>query len=89
MQYSYAIQSGQLRLNESLCSCAEGEDAVVLMPEWKPFRQADFARVRALMRMPALSGGRIIYDCAELSAQGFLYHGIGRPVAGHCKVTSA
>jgi UDPglucose 6-dehydrogenase len=87
--YSHAIQSGQLRLSESLYTCVEGADAVVLVTEWKQFRQPDFVRIRGSMRMPVLFDGRNIYDCAELSAQGFLYHGIGRPVAGHCKVTAA
>lgn len=87
--YSHAIESGQLRLSESLYSCAEGADAVVLLTEWKQFRQPDFTRVRGVMRMPVLFDGRNIYDCVELSGLGFLYHGIGRPVAGHCKVTAA
>ncbi|MBX8607492.1 UDP-glucose/GDP-mannose dehydrogenase family protein [Pseudomonas cichorii] len=87
--YCGAVQSGQLRLSESLYSCVEGADAVVLLTEWKQFRQPDFIRVRGLMRMPVLFDGRNIYDFAELSAHGFLYHGIGRPVAGHCKVTAA
>ncbi|MEG5263296.1 UDP-glucose/GDP-mannose dehydrogenase family protein [Pseudomonas sp. JDS28PS106] len=87
--YPDAVAAGQLRLCESLYSCAEGADAVVLLTEWKQFRQPDFVRVRGLMRMPMLFDGRNIYDCAELSAHGFLYHGIGRPAAGHCKVTAA
>lgn len=87
--YPDAVGNGQLRLCESLYSCAEGADAVVLLTEWKQFRQPDFVRVRGSMRMPVLFDGRNIYDSAELSAHGFLYHGIGRPVAGHCKVTAA
>ncbi|RMQ47620.1 UDP-glucose 6-dehydrogenase [Pseudomonas cichorii] len=87
--YCGAVQSAQLRLSESLYSCVEGADAVVLLTEWKQFRQPDFIRVRGLMRMPVIFDGRNIYDFAELSAHGFLYHGIGRPVAGHCKVTAA
>jgi UDPglucose 6-dehydrogenase len=88
-RYPDAIAKGQLRLCQSLYSCAEGADAVVLLTEWKQFRQPDFVRVRGSMRVPVLFDGRNIYDCAELSAHGFLYHGIGRPVAGHCKVTAA
>lgn len=87
--YSHAIKSGQLRLTESPYSCVEGADALVLVTEWKQFRQPDFNRVRGLMRMPVVFDGRNIYDAMELSAQGFLYHGIGRPVVGHCKVTAA
>lgn len=88
-RYGDAIGRGQLRLCESLYGCAQGADAVVLVTEWKQFRQPDFIRIRASMRMPVLFDGRNIYDSAELSARGFLYHGIGRPVAGHCKVSAA
>lgn len=88
-QYFRAIQTLQLRLHESFYSCVEGANAVVLVTDMKQFRQPDLARIRGLMRMLVLFDGRTIYDFAELSAQGFLYHGIGRPVAGHCKVTSA
>lgn len=87
--YRDAIQRGQLRLHESLYGCAEGADAAVLVTEWKPFRQPDFIRIRGAMRSPVIFDGRNIYDGVELSARGFLYHGIGRPVAGHCKVSAA
>ncbi|QCI13278.1 hypothetical protein E6B08_18730 [Pseudomonas putida] len=41
------------------------------------------------IRMPAIFDDRNIYDPFELSTLGYLYHGIGRPRAGHCKVTAA
>ena len=87
--YPQAVASGQLRLSEDPYSCVEGADALVLLTEWKQFRQPDFIRVRGLMRMPVLFDGRNIYDPSELSTLGYLYHGIGRPRAGHCKVTAA
>ncbi|WP_295475560.1 UDP-glucose/GDP-mannose dehydrogenase family protein [uncultured Pseudomonas sp.] len=88
-RYPDAIGNAQLVLCETLYGCAQGADAVVLVTEWKQFRQPDFLRIRGAMRMPVLFDGRNIYDRAELSGHGFLYHGIGRPVAGHCKVTAA
>src|SRR5690606_38631896 len=84
-----ALASGQLRLMEDPYACVEGADALVLVTEWKQFRQPDFLRVRGLMRMPVLFDGRNIYDPLELSTLGYLYHGIGRPPAGHCKVSAA
>lgn len=87
--YPQALASGQLCLSESPYTAAEGADALVLVTEWKQFRQPDFLRVRGLMRMPVLFDGRNIYDSRELSALGFLYRGIGRPVAGHCKASAA
>ncbi|MGE7989733.1 UDP-glucose dehydrogenase family protein [Pseudomonas sp. NPDC089554] len=87
--YPEALASGQLRLGEDPYACVEGADALVLVTEWKQFRQPDFRRVRGLMRMPVLFDGRNIYDPFELTELGYLYHGIGRPQVGHCKVTAA
>ncbi|OPE59582.1 hypothetical protein BTW15_13755 [Pseudomonas syringae pv. tomato] len=47
------------------------------------------SRVRQFYAHAAPFDARNIRDCAELSGCGFLYHGIGRPVAGHCKVAAA
>jgi UDPglucose 6-dehydrogenase len=88
-RYAQALASGQLKLGESPYTAVEGADALVLVTEWKQFRQPDFRRVRGLMRMPALFDGRNIYDSLELSELGFLYRGIGRPVADHCKASAA
>jgi hypothetical protein len=46
--YPDGLGKGQLRLGESLYSSAKGADAVVLLTEWKQFRQPDFVRVRGL-----------------------------------------
>lgn len=87
--YPQALASGQLQLGDDPYACVEGADALVLVTEWKQFRQPDFRRIRGLMRKPVLFDGRNIYDPSELSTLGYLYHGIGRPQAGHCKVTAA
>ncbi|MGG5870684.1 UDP-glucose dehydrogenase family protein [Pseudomonas peli] len=88
-RYSQAIASGQLRLSTSPYSVVEGADALVLVTEWKQFRQPDFVRIRSVMRMPVLFDGRNIYDAAQLAELGFLYRGIGRPALGHCKASAA
>ncbi|UTW07867.1 UDP-glucose dehydrogenase family protein [Pseudomonas benzenivorans] len=88
-RYGQAVASGQLRLSESPYSVVEGADALVLVTEWKQFRQPDFTRVRALMRMPVVFDGRNIYDGRQLAELGFLYRGIGRPVLGRCMVRAA
>lgn len=88
-RYAPALETGRLLLTESPYTAVQGADALVLVTEWKQFRQPDFARIRGLMRMPAVFDGRNIYDSLELSGLGFLYRGIGRPVAGHCKASAA
>jgi UDPglucose 6-dehydrogenase len=88
-RYGAEVESGQVRLSESPYSAVEGADALVLVTEWKQFRQPDFVRIRGLMRMPVLFDGRNIYDGKQLAALGFLYRGIGRPGLGHCNVSAA
>lgn len=89
MLYAQAVERGQLRLSESPYHVAEGADALVLVTEWKQFRQPDFARIRGLMRLPVLFDGRNIYDAKQLDELGFLYRGIGRPAFGRCMVSTA
>jgi len=53
-------------------------DAMVLVTEWKPFRQPDFNAIRKLLKQPVIIDGRNQYDPKSLRAQGFDYSGIGR-----------
>jgi UDPglucose 6-dehydrogenase len=55
-----------------------GADALVVVTEWNEFREPDFARIRSLMRHPAIFDGRNIYDPKVLRDAGFHYEGIGR-----------
>jgi len=50
----------------------------VVVTEWNEFREPDFARIKGLMRTPAVFDGRNIYDPRVLREQGFHYEGIGR-----------
>lgn len=88
-RYSMELQRGQLSLTDSPYNAAQGADALVLVTEWKQFRQPDFARIRSSMRMPVLFDGRNIYDAKQLVELGFLYRGIGRPQQGSCMVSAA
>jgi UDPglucose 6-dehydrogenase len=56
----------------------EGADALVVVTEWNEFREPDFARIKSLMRHPAIFDGRNIYNPKFLREKGFHYEGIGR-----------
>jgi UDPglucose 6-dehydrogenase len=56
----------------------QGADALVVVTEWNEFREPDFAKIRSLMRRPAIFDGRNIYDPRLLRDLGFHYEGIGR-----------
>lgn len=88
-RYPSAVEAGQLVLSESPYAVTQGADALVLVTEWKQFRQPDFPRIRGAMRMPVLFDGRNIYDAEQLAESGFLYRGIGRPASGSCKASAA
>ena len=53
-------------------------DALVVVTEWNEFREPDFAKIRSLMRHPAVFDGRNIYTPEVLRDLGFHYEGIGR-----------
>jgi UDPglucose 6-dehydrogenase len=64
---------------ESAYDCAESADALVIVTEWEQFRALDLARLRDLMATPVVVDLRNIYGAEELSRQGFIYLGVGRP----------
>ncbi len=54
-------------------------DALVIVTEWNEFREPDFARMRKLMKNPAIFDGRNIYNPQQIRAHGFEYQSMGRP----------
>lgn len=56
----------------------EGADALVIMTEWKQFRQPDFRKLAAALKDKLIFDGRNIYDPAIVANYGLRYVGIGR-----------
>ena len=56
-------------------------EALVIHTEWHPYRNPDFARMKAAMSVPLIFDGRNLYDPADVAKHGFEYHSIGRPTA--------
>ncbi|MFH1857774.1 MAG: UDP-glucose/GDP-mannose dehydrogenase family protein [Candidatus Omnitrophota bacterium] len=59
---------------------ARKADCLVLMTEWKEFRQLKRARLKSLMSHPVIVDGRNLFDPAQMKKAGFRYYSIGRPV---------
>jgi UDPglucose 6-dehydrogenase len=68
----------ELQLHEDPYSAIDGAEALVLVTEWKLYRQPDFARIKELMKHPLILDGRNQYNPAKLTNIGFAYRGIGR-----------
>jgi UDPglucose 6-dehydrogenase len=70
----------KIRLCESAIELAAGADALVLVTEWRQFRDLDLAELRRVMATPILVDGRNLYSPEAAMAAGFDYTGVGRPV---------
>lgn len=57
-----------------------GTDAMILVTEWKQFRQPDFSTMKKIMKHSVIFDGRNQYDPAKMRDMGFEYHCIGRNV---------
>ena len=66
---------------DSPTEALQGADALLVVTEWKEFRNPDFDAIRSLLKEPLIFDGRNLYDPAQLRQLGIEYQGIGRPVA--------
>ncbi|GAB3128186.1 UDP-glucose dehydrogenase family protein [Novispirillum itersonii] len=58
----------------------DGADVAALVTEWNQFRNLNLAKVKALLKEPALIDLRNVYSPQDMAAAGFRYESIGRPV---------
>jgi UDPglucose 6-dehydrogenase len=79
-----AIEQGKIVFCSDQYEALDGADALLLVTEWKQFRNPDFDRMKRRMRSAIIFDGRNQYDPQEMAEQGFEYFGIGRGAAlGH------
>lgn len=72
-----ALQTGRLRFCEDHFQALDGADALVLVTEWKQYRQPDFDAMKTRLKAPVIIDGRNQYDGRRLRGQGWIYAGIG------------
>ena len=72
------LESRQLSFSTDAYEALEGADAMLLVTEWKQFRNPDFDLLKRKLRTPIIFDGRNQYDPADLKDLGFEYYGIGR-----------
>ncbi|MCM2283308.1 MAG: UDP-glucose/GDP-mannose dehydrogenase family protein [Desulfobacula sp.] len=72
------FETGPLIFESNQYQALENTDALILVTEWKTFRQPDFNLMAGTMRNRIIFDGRNQYDPEELCEAGFEYHGIGR-----------
>tara|TARA_R110002020_G_scaffold29239_1_gene92386 strand:- start:55317 stop:56690 length:1374 start_codon:yes stop_codon:yes gene_type:complete len=77
--YPAQIAQKQLLLMNEPYLALRDADALVLVTEWKQFRQPDFSSMKKQMHRPLIIDGRNQYDPSQVRAHGFEYAGVGRP----------
>ncbi|MDR2431690.1 MAG: UDP-glucose/GDP-mannose dehydrogenase family protein [Candidatus Margulisbacteria bacterium] len=55
-----------------------GADALLILTEWREYREPDFTRLKKELKTPLIFDGRNIYSPALMREQGFAYYSIGR-----------
>lgn len=60
----------------------DGAEALLLVTEWKEFRQPDFTEIAHRLKNPIIFDGRNQYDSEELAEIGFEYYQIGVSAKG-------
>ena len=74
------FENNRLRLVDNQYDAVKDTDALILVTEWKSFRQPDFKLMSETMNNKIIFDGRNQYDPAEVKEMGFGYHGIGREI---------
>jgi UDPglucose 6-dehydrogenase len=72
------FESGRLMFEDNQYKAIENTDALILVTEWKTFRQPDFKLMADAMKELIIFDGRNQYEPEEVKEMGFEYHGIGR-----------
>ena len=73
----YLKDMSEISYVESKYEALKGADALVLVTEWKEFRQPDFEEIAKLLKQPLIFDGRNQYDKKRLEKYGIEYHQIG------------
>ncbi len=63
---------------EDAYATMEDADCLAIVTEWNEFRALDIARVRRLMKTPAMVDMRNIYELDEMEGAAFDYRSVGR-----------
>ena len=69
---------GRVSFVERSYDALTGADALLVLTEWKEFRQPDFTRVASALGTGIVFDGRNLYDIDMLARYGLRYAGIGR-----------
>jgi len=65
---------------------ASGSDALILVTEWREFKELDLDKIASIMKRPVIIDGRNVFNPDAMMEAGFIYEGIGRRGFGYKKL---
>jgi len=71
-------QAGRLEYCSSAYDAARESQALLILTDWKEYRELDLARLHQLMEVPVIIDGRNLLDPEAVRSAGFEYLDIGR-----------
>jgi len=72
------FESGSVQFAANQYEALQGVDALLLVTEWKPFRNPDLAAMSRSMGQKIIFDGRNQYEPDYVRSEGFEYFGVGR-----------
>lgn len=77
-QKVFPPREGHLTYCESAYDAAQGAHALLLLTEWKEFRELDLKALQEAMDVPVIVDGRNFFNPELVRKAGFEYHSMGR-----------
>ena len=72
------LSDGRVKILDDQYQAMESTDALILVTEWKQFRNPDFNYIKEKLSEPVIFDGRNQYDPELMDSFGITYSGIGR-----------
>lgn len=67
-----------IKFAKNVYEACDNADAVLILTEWREFRDIDLTRLKKMLKRPLIIDGRNLYDPLEMRRNGFKYFSIGR-----------
>lgn len=77
METSKYYFDGKVEYKKDAYSALQGADALLLLTEWREFREPDFQKIKSLLKSPLIFDGRNQYKPQMMAELGFSYYSIG------------
>lgn len=61
-------------------AAAKGADAILVVTEWKEFKELDWAQLKKILKTPVIFDGRNLLKPHMMRELGFHYYAVGRPI---------